>query len=55
MGTDYSALLMEYPKIISKDQLYRICHISKRKATWLLDEYMTILLFQVSTRQKAGE
>lgn len=54
MDTDYSALLMEYPEIISKDQLYRICHISKRKATWLLDEYMTILLFQVSMRQKAG-
>ena len=55
MDTDYSALLMEYPKIISKDKLYRICHISKRKATWLLDKYMTILLFQVSMRQKAGE
>ena len=37
MGTDYSALLKEYPPVISKDQLYRICHISKRKATWLLE------------------
>ena len=37
MGTDYSALLKDYPPIISKDQLYRICHISKRKATWLLE------------------
>lgn len=33
MSTDYSALLLEYPAVISKDQLYRICHISKRKAT----------------------
>lgn len=37
MGTDYSALLEDYPPVISKDQLYRICHISKRKATWLLE------------------
>lgn len=37
MSTDYSALLLEYPTVISKDQLYRICHISKRKATWLLE------------------
>ena len=37
MSTDYSALLLEYPAVISKDQLYRICHISKRKATWLLE------------------
>ena len=26
MSTDYSALLLEYPAVISKDQLYRICH-----------------------------
>lgn len=37
MATDYSALLTEYPEIISMDQLYRICHISKRKAKWLLE------------------
>ena len=37
MSTDYSALLLEYPAVISKDQLDRICHISKRKATWLLE------------------
>lgn len=37
MSTDYSYLLDEYPEIISQDQLYRICHISKRKATWLLE------------------
>ena len=36
-STDYSALLLEYTAVISKDQLYRICHISKRKATWLLE------------------
>lgn len=35
--TDYSFLYEEYPEIISADQLYRICHISKRKAKWLLD------------------
>ena len=37
MMTDYSFLRDEYPEIISQDQLYRICHISKRKATWLLE------------------
>lgn len=37
MPTDYSSLLDEYPKKISMDQLYRICHISKRKAKWLLE------------------
>ena len=37
MATDYSYLLAEYPEKISQDQLYRICRISKRKATWLLE------------------
>jgi excisionase family DNA binding protein len=37
MITDYSYLRDEYPEIISQDQLYRICRISKRKATWLLE------------------
>lgn len=37
MPTDYSFLLDEYPEKISMDQLYRICHISKRKAVWLLE------------------
>jgi len=34
---DYNFLREEYPKTISMDQLYRICHISKRKALWLLE------------------
>lgn len=37
MNTDYSHLLTEYPATISMDQLYKICHISKRKARWLLE------------------
>lgn len=37
MVANYSALLEEYPPVISMDQLYRICHISKRKAVWLLE------------------
>ena len=37
METDCSFLYEEYPEIISADQLYRICRISKRKAKWLLD------------------
>ncbi len=35
MGYEY--LREQYPEIISKDQLYRICRISKRKALWLLE------------------
>lgn len=34
---DYRYLRQQYPAVISKDQLYRICHISKRKALWLLE------------------
>ena len=26
-----------YPEVITKDQFYRICHVSKRTATYLLD------------------
>lgn len=39
MGYEY--LREQYPEIISKDQLYRICHISKRKARWLLENGIT--------------
>ena len=34
---DYRYLQRKYPETISMDQLYRICHISKRKARWLLE------------------
>ena len=34
---DYIYLRNEYPETVSMDQLYRICHISKRKAKWLLE------------------
>lgn len=37
MATDYTYLYHVYASTISADQLYRICHISKRKAKWLLD------------------
>ena len=37
MEANYSFLYEEYPEIISADQLYSICRISKRKAKWLLD------------------
>lgn len=38
MSTDYSYLLDEYPQEISLDQLYKICHFSKRKCRWLLEQ-----------------
>lgn len=34
---DYSFLYDQYPEVITMDQFYRICHISKRKARWLLE------------------
>lgn len=34
---DYSFLRNRYPGIITMEQMYRICHISKRKARWLLE------------------
>lgn len=34
---DYECLRQQYPETISMEQLYRICHISKRKAKWLLE------------------
>ena len=37
---DYSeieAIKAAYPKIVSKDQVYRICHISKKTALYLLE------------------
>lgn len=34
---DYRYLRREYPETVSMEQLYRICHISKRKARWLLE------------------
>lgn len=37
MGSNYDLLRETYPSIISGDQLCRVCHISKRKAKWLLE------------------
>jgi hypothetical protein len=33
----YRELRKRYPDYVSKDQLYRICHVSKRSAKYLLD------------------
>jgi hypothetical protein len=33
----YEQIKKEYPKYISKEQMCKICHISKRKATFLLE------------------
>lgn len=35
--TTIEAIKTTYPRIISKDQLYRICHISKKTALYLLE------------------
>lgn len=34
---DDSYLYEKYSEYISAEQLYQICHITKRKAKWLLD------------------
>ena len=36
-GDKYDELRARYPKYVSKDQMYRICHIAKRTAKYLLD------------------
>lgn len=40
MEKEYSCLITSYPETISMEQLYQICHISKRKARWLLENGM---------------
>ena len=35
--TYYQQILASYPEYISKDQMYRICHISKRTCQYLLE------------------
>lgn len=35
--TYYQQILASYPEYISKDQMYRICHISKRTCLYLLE------------------
>ena len=37
MQKDYTYLRLQYPAVISSEQLTKICHISKRKAKWLLE------------------
>lgn len=37
MNTQYNEIIENYPNTITLDQFYRICHISKRKAKWLLE------------------
>ncbi|SHO45455.1 hypothetical protein [Anaerocolumna xylanovorans] len=37
MNNEHSYLQDQYTDIITLDQFYRICHISKRKAKWLLE------------------
>lgn len=37
MTTDYSDIIKSYPPVITLEQLYQICHISKRKAKWFLE------------------
>lgn len=40
MSTHYSYLRNKYPPVITLNQLYQICHISKRKAKWLLETHV---------------
>lgn len=40
MIPDFSYLRDTYPSVITLNQLYRICHLSKRKARWLLENHI---------------
>lgn len=35
--SDYSFLINKYPEFVTKDQFYRICHISKKTALYYLE------------------
>lgn len=37
MNARYDEIIENHPSTITLDQFYRICHISKRKAKWLLE------------------
>lgn len=37
MNKEYDRLMKEYPPVVTLDQVYRICHISKRKGRWILE------------------
>ncbi|QNK39844.1 hypothetical protein [Caproicibacter fermentans] len=37
MNKEYARLRAEYPSVVTLDQVYRICHISKRKGRWMLE------------------
>lgn len=37
MNKECARLLKEYPPVVTLDQVYRICHISKRKGRWMLE------------------
>lgn len=49
--SDYSFLMKSYPEVVSKDQLYRICHISKQTAKYYLDNG---LIPCVASKKKRG-
>ena len=34
---DYDSILQEYPEYISKEQMYKLCSISKKRCLWLLE------------------
>ena len=40
MEKEYSHLITSHPETISMEQLYQVCHNSKRKARWLLENGM---------------
>lgn len=37
MNKEYARLLKKYPPVVTLDQVYRICHICKRKGRWPLE------------------
>jgi hypothetical protein len=36
--SDFRKILLEYPDVVTKEQLYRLCHVSKRVATFYLEQ-----------------
>lgn len=50
--TDYSFLTEKYPVYVTKDQFYRICHISKKTAKYYLDNsFIPCIVSKKKTRR----
>jgi len=52
---DYSFLLSKYPEFVTKDQFYRICHISKNTALYYIKNgFIPCIVFGKYNSERCG-